>query len=132
MVFVQAVELTAAPAPPPAGQTARRARTHARPFRPRAPLSLLPLRLPQELPACPVCLERLDTHISGLVTTVCNHTFHSACLRKWADASCPVCRYAHEPPDTPACAVCGTGANLWICVICGYVGCGRRAARRAA
>lgn len=26
-----------------------------------------------ELPTCPVCLERLDEHISGIVTTVCNH-----------------------------------------------------------
>lgn len=24
-----------------------------------------------ELPTCPVCLERLDDHISGIVTTVC-------------------------------------------------------------
>ena len=29
-----------------------------------------------ELPTCPVCLERLDGSISGLLTTICNHTFH--------------------------------------------------------
>jgi BRCA1-associated protein len=29
-----------------------------------------------ELPTCPVCLERLDTSISGMLTTVCNHSFH--------------------------------------------------------
>lgn len=29
-----------------------------------------------ELPACPVCLERLDASASGMLTTVCNHTFH--------------------------------------------------------
>ena len=34
-----------------------------------------------ELPTCPVCLERLDHHISGVVTTVCNHRFHSECLQ---------------------------------------------------
>lgn len=47
-----------------------------------------------ELPPCPVCLERLDEHISGVVTTVCNHVFHADCLQRWAGASCPVCRYA--------------------------------------
>ena len=47
-----------------------------------------------ELPPCPVCLERLDDHISGVVTTVCNHVFHADCLQRWAGASCPVCRYA--------------------------------------
>jgi BRCA1-associated protein len=45
-----------------------------------------------ELPTCPVCLERLDEHISGVVTTVCNHQFHSDCLLAWGDTSCPVCR----------------------------------------
>ena len=76
-----------------------------------------------------MCLERLDTHISGIVTTVCNHTFHSACLSKWADSSCPVCRYSQEQPDEAECQVCGTTDNLWICIICGYVGCGRRVLR---
>jgi BRCA1-associated protein len=105
LVFVKAVEYTHASAPPPAGLT--------------------------ELPACPVCLERLDSHISGIVTTVCNHTYHAACLSKWADASCPVCRFSHDPPDTPLCAACGASDRLWICLICGCVGCGRYAAGHA-
>ncbi len=27
---------------------------------------------------------------------VCNHKFHSECLKGWGDTSCPVCRYCHE------------------------------------
>ncbi|CAI5946299.1 unnamed protein product [Closterium sp. NIES-65] len=78
-----------------------------------------------ELPSCPVCLERLDRHISGILTTVCNHSFHSSCISKWTDSSCPVCRYCQQPADKSQCAVCGSHDSLWICLICGFVGCGR-------
>lgn len=106
LLFVKDVEFTShASSQPPTGQT--------------------------ELPACPVCLERLDTHISGIITTVCNHAFHAACLRNWVDASCPVCRYSQAPPDSSSCAMCGARDNLWICLICGAVGCGRYASGHA-
>jgi BRCA1-associated protein len=65
-----------------------------------------------ELPACAVCLgalshslhlwvadglitDRLDAHVTGLVTTLCNHTFHSRCIRQWIAGTCPgACRVA--------------------------------------
>ncbi|KAJ3237478.1 hypothetical protein HDU81_009422 [Chytriomyces hyalinus] len=46
-----------------------------------------------ELPTCPVCLDRMDSSVTGLVTILCHHSFHCNCLSKWQDASCPVCRY---------------------------------------
>ena len=62
-----------------------------------------------ELPSCPVCLERLDCTVSGMVTTVCNHTFHCDCLSLWEDSSCPVCRYCADPFGTGSkCETCGT------------------------
>lgn len=39
-----------------------------------------------ELPTCPVCLERMDSAVTGLVTVPCSHTFHCACLSKWGDS----------------------------------------------
>ncbi|KAI0644176.1 zf-UBP-domain-containing protein [Trametes meyenii] len=101
-----------------------------------------------ELPTCPVCLERMDAAVTGLVTVPCSHTFHCACLSKWGDSRCPVCRYSQTlltshptSPNTsrpsPAlpfagtpnprshCADCGSTTNLWICLICGNIGCGR-------
>ncbi|KAI0077709.1 zf-UBP-domain-containing protein [Panus rudis PR-1116 ss-1] len=102
-----------------------------------------------ELPTCPVCLERMDSAITGLVTVPCSHTFHCACLSKWGDSRCPVCRYSQTlrsshptssntrssvpipftsshssrcmecPEDSPS------TSNLWICLICGNIGCGR-------
>ncbi|KAF2020537.1 RING-10 protein [Aaosphaeria arxii CBS 175.79] len=86
-----------------------------------------------ELPTCPVCLERMD-ETTGLLTILCQHVFHCACLEKWRGSGCPVCRYTQNDAfaslrdgDTPdnECSVCGSTANLWICLICGNIGCGR-------
>lgn len=88
-----------------------------------------------ELPTCPVCLERMD-ETTGLLTILCQHVFHCACLEKWRGSGCPVCRYTQndaftlnrasdgDAPDNE-CSVCGSTQNLWICLICGSIGCGR-------
>jgi BRCA1-associated protein len=94
-----------------------------------------------ELPSCPVCLERLDSSITGLVTLPCAHTFDCECLRKWGDSRCPVCRVSHlllsNVATSPAvregitrlskCKLCDSLEKNWICVVCGDVGCGRYA-----
>ncbi|KAH0537236.1 hypothetical protein FGG08_005938 [Glutinoglossum americanum] len=105
-------------------------------------LSTKPLAPPTpaliELPTCPVCLERMD-ETTGLLTILCQHVFHCACLQKWKGSGCPVCRYTQGDGLSVAkgglgsavgntentCSVCGSEANLWICLICGNVGCGR-------
>lgn len=80
-----------------------------------------------EIPTCPVCLERLDSTISGLLTIMCQHTFHCDCLIRWKeDNTCPVCRYIQQPANNQSlCTKCGTQEKLWICLICGHVGCSR-------
>ncbi|KAG9223726.1 hypothetical protein CCMSSC00406_0004933 [Pleurotus cornucopiae] len=101
-----------------------------------------------ELPTCPVCLERMDAAVTGLITVPCSHTFHCMCLSKWGDSRCPVCRYSQNlrsshptssstrtsrsipfnNPSTPVlstCSSCSSTTNLWICLICGNIGCGR-------
>lgn len=102
-----------------------------------------------ELPTCPVCLERMDD-TTGLMTILCQHVFHCTCLQTWKGSGCPVCRATNpnllgsstdpsqEPlhPDNPyaqpfgqgisnLCSVCDCPDDLWICLICGNVGCGR-------
>lgn len=95
-----------------------------------------------ELPTCPVCLERMD-ETNGLMTIPCSHVFHCTCLQSWKGAGCPVCRFtnsssqesasdANNPYSQPfgspvsnLCSVCDCTDDLWICLICGCVGCGR-------
>ncbi|CBF85985.1 putative RING and UBP finger domain protein [Aspergillus nidulans FGSC A4] len=104
-----------------------------------APLSTKPLAPPTpsliELPTCPVCLERMD-ETTGLLTIICQHVFHCTCLQKWKGSGCPVCRYTQDdfrktsqgfPFDdgNVECSVCHSDVNLWVCLICGNVGCGR-------
>lgn len=118
-----------------------------------SPTTAAPFDGQVELPTCPVCLERLDEHVSGVVTTVCNHRFHNECLQRWGDTSCPVCRYGQSvsvcystkrclhtsqlprycqhPGTTSHCTSCGTSQDVWICLICGHVGCGRYKAAHA-
>lgn len=88
----------------------------------------------QELPTCPVCLERMDASVTGLLIIPCQHTFHCQCLSKWQDDSCPICRYSSKPRSkavssetetTDRCTSCGITDNLWICLVCGNIACGR-------
>ncbi|KAK5626212.1 hypothetical protein RRF57_001927 [Xylaria bambusicola] len=118
-----------------------------KPFPPRTPDLI-------ELPTCPVCLERMDD-TTGLLTILCQHVFHCSCLQKWEGAGCPVCRHTNtlnnptglylspnatsttsygleKPCAQPfgsnvsnLCSVCDCTEDLWICLICGNVGCGR-------
>ncbi|KAL8777251.1 MAG: hypothetical protein Q9213_007944 [Squamulea squamosa] len=94
-----------------------------------------------ELPTCPVCLERMDES-TGLLTILCQHVFHCTCLQKWRGSGCPVCRYTQDGPSKRnagtgeqtglnECSICRSDANLWICLICGAVGCGRYDAAHA-
>ncbi|KAH6915849.1 BRCA1-associated protein [Coprinopsis sp. MPI-PUGE-AT-0042] len=111
------------------------------------PISGSPHGVIHELPTCPVCLERMDAAVTGLITVPCSHTFHCMCLSKWGDSRCPVCRYSqtlmtsHPAPSSTRgrsvpfsapstssqtrCASCLSTTNLWICLICGNIGCGR-------
>lgn len=79
---------------------------------------------------------------NGLMTIPCSHVFHCTCLQNWKGAGCPVCRFtnasqesAYDPSNpytqpfgadaSNLCSVCDCDDDLWICLICGYLGCGR-------
>lgn len=74
-----------------------------------------------------VCLERMDESVDGVLTILCNHAFHANCLIKWGDSICPVCRCVQTPElsESSVCMECEGTEALWICLVCGHVGCGR-------
>lgn len=37
-----------------------------------------------ELPNCAVCLEKME---DGVLTILCNHSFHFKCLQQWEDST---------------------------------------------
>ncbi|KAH6605638.1 ring finger [Trichoderma cornu-damae] len=137
VVFVKSITFER-PAPRPRGRDYSMSPTPAavsnslKPFPPPTPNLV-------ELPTCPVCLERMD-ETNGLMTVPCSHVFHCTCLQSWKGAGCPVCRFTNpseeSDPSNPysqpfggsasnLCSVCDCVDDLWICLICGYVGCGR-------
>lgn len=107
--------------------------SHLKPFPPPTPDLV-------ELPTCTVCLERMDD-TSGLITIPCQHVFHCTCLQSWRGSGCPVCRATNPAPGdvdstdpyshpfgqgiSNFCGRCDTHDDLWLCLICGNVGCGR-------
>ncbi|POS86923.1 hypothetical protein EPUL_002903, partial [Erysiphe pulchra] len=128
VVFIKTISFSTPPSTTLSSSTSFPALTHD-PFTPSV-ASLI------ELPTCPVCLERMDD-TTGLLTILCQHVFHCACLLKWKDSSCPVCRHTNtlsldSPLERPfgssqasLCSTCDCADDLWICLICGNVGCGR-------
>ncbi|ORZ30472.1 hypothetical protein BCR44DRAFT_48397 [Catenaria anguillulae PL171] len=142
-----ATAAAAAPRPSPTSSTApsRHSATSSAATTPVASASSVDLH---ELPTCPVCLERMDASVSGLMTILCQHTFHCGCLRRWDGTACPVCRYTYDSPTTTStrspmstscaayptatkCTTCSSTQDLWACLVCGRIGCGRYASGHA-
>lgn len=79
-----------------------------------------------EMPTCPVCLDRLDSSVTGLFTSLCNHTFHCSCIIKWDDTTCPICRFhsfgasmdleVHDESREPL--VRNQGSSTTVCAVC--------------
>eukprot|EP01127_Copromyxa_protea_P004987 TRINITY_DN1479_c0_g1_i1.p1 TRINITY_DN1479_c0_g1~~TRINITY_DN1479_c0_g1_i1.p1 ORF type:complete len:375 (+),score=48.56 TRINITY_DN1479_c0_g1_i1:414-1538(+) len=81
----------------------------------------------KDLASCSICLERLEYSTGGLVTVLCNHSFHCSCLCQCrTENRCPMCRFTQTPSEEHSlCSVCGIEEGLWMCLVCGHVGCSR-------
>lgn len=77
--------------------------------------------------------------MNGLLNVICNHSFHCECSQRWSEvrANCSVCAMCDKvnyqtsfSNDQPyqigiSCSSCELNENLWMCLICGYIGCSR-------
>ncbi len=78
------------------------------------------------LPSCLVCLSRLDKNVTGLSPLSCRDLYHFCCQEqcKKLSGKCGVCASVSSQQRL-ACQDCGSEDDLWICLLCGNVGCGR-------
>jgi hypothetical protein len=81
---------------------------------------------------CTICLDSLSE--APAVTTVCGHVFHVSCLAKCEETPCPLCRYDLSLVQSKLrCGDCHMETDdLWMCLVCGSVLCGRLTNRHAA
>lgn len=101
---------------------------------------------PDECERCVLCLDSISTILPKSFTTYCNHTFHIDCIVKLEAPQCPVCRFQHDSSQSSLseCSICGfQGGNnhhnstgheiieghssprdIWVCLVCGFIGCG--------
>lgn len=80
-----------------------------------------------QLPQCPLCIEKLDVSVSGLSALTSSDIIAYAYPhngRRWtaSEEACKVCQV--QRGKSLSC-VCGIKESLWICQLCGYIGCGR-------
>lgn len=85
-----------------------------------------PSLTPKLLPSIPVNSitddSMLDLGVS--INILCGHAFHSDCLLRWGDVTCPVCRHHQYPNKTSSCCdICGVTDHIRLCLVCGFLGC---------
>ncbi|KAK7194847.1 Ring finger domain/Zn-finger in ubiquitin-hydrolase [Novymonas esmeraldas] len=100
----------------------------------RLPLSAAPLPSSTEAggggsgsDTCAICFDSLQHH-GACVMTLCQHVFHLRCYGQLpsSSAECPLCRFSvYDLLNDARCRVCGTYEDLWVCLLCGHVACGR-------
>ena len=93
-------------------------------------------KLTQLLPTCALCFARIDSRItlSSNVPTTSAHPFEAGLVLNVDLLSLPcfVCRMEqHKKQGKVACSSCDIQENLWACLICGHLGCGRYTAEHA-
>jgi BRCA1-associated protein len=77
------------------------------------------------LPKCPLCIEKLDSTLSGINLEKIKSLFIYDVKERWDKlrSQCKVCQKIQL--NNNKCSCCESEKDLWICLICSNVGCGR-------
>ncbi|KAG8058302.1 hypothetical protein GUJ93_ZPchr0002g25241 [Zizania palustris] len=82
-----------------------------------------------EQPTCSECLGMFRCFENDLTKTLEAFLLQYATILStvlaYRNGQTLCAQYCQQKSEKSMCSVCGTSENLWICVICGYVGCGR-------
>jgi len=87
----------------------------------------------RRLPICPLCLRRLQPSTSGLASADAGSAADGLLYKTLNQInSCIVCEvFLNEEHERRKCEQCGLRGNLWVCLVCGYTGCGRYTSQHA-
>jgi hypothetical protein len=77
---------------------------------------------------CSICLEPLGHN--PVVSLPCFHRFDLACFLKVEEGICPLCRF-NVSESRVSCSECEVAGDLWLCLVCGVVCCGRYGGQHA-
>lgn len=94
MLSVSSPDTSEASPQGPASTSEPRPSTRITPSTP--PLQLLPPSKYMEIPACPLCLERLDSAISGLIWPAHASAPPQTTAKRWSGVRCRVCDFVRE------------------------------------
>lgn len=82
-----------------------------------------------ELPNCPLCIGRLDASVTGIPSSKCDHESEVCmCFSKWKrNNNCKICSILlMGNNERLSCSECfASKDSLWLCLVCGFLGCGR-------
>lgn len=82
-------------------------------------------------PCCSICLEPLGRSGAATIVLPCTHEFDLDCFWRVDEGVCPLCRF-NVAEARAACSECPASGDLWLCLVCGKVACGRYGSRHAA
>mmetsp|Transcript_30065 Transcript_30065/g.38808 ORF Transcript_30065/g.38808 Transcript_30065/m.38808 type:complete len:546 (+) Transcript_30065:69-1706(+) len=87
-----------------------------------------------ELPTCPICLDRMDAQAIGVgapaVASMVSRDGET--LQAWPGNNCQACQITLSKPSQELhCQQCGKESDLWVCLICGNLGCARYSGEHA-
>lgn len=73
-----------------------------------------------QLPKCLLCLVKLEHGISGLPKKIASHK-QLICSQE----PCSTCLIVEKQPEGLSCYRCSSPEDMWVCMVCSRVGCGR-------
>lgn len=77
-----------------------------------------------QIPTCVHCLERIDSGVTGIKFEGLIKITEEDDETRWVNSK-KLCPYLSTKNKMPMCETCECAEDIFICLVCGYPGCGR-------